>query len=160
MDLSYQEVAAILKILRESQCSEFELTQGDLHMVFRRAVGGTSHSKKTVARDDPVEAPSDQKQRDEGYEPPSDAPDHWVAVTAPMVGRFFRKPAPDRPPFVQDGDEVKKGDAVGIIEVMKLMNTIVAEHSGIVRHIIEDDQLVQYGQRLLYLEPVAQEGVS
>ena len=70
-----------------------------------------------------------------------------------MVGTFYRSPSPDRPPFVQVGQRIEKGQTICIIEAMKLMNEISSPASGIVRAIIaENGQPVGFGDRLMILE--------
>jgi acetyl-CoA carboxylase biotin carboxyl carrier protein len=84
--------------------------------------------------------------------PPSPPPaeKNWVEVKSPMVGTFYRAPAPDEPPFVQVGDRVRLGQTVCIIEAMKLMNEIEAELSGEVMEVLaENGQPVEYGQTLM-----------
>jgi acetyl-CoA carboxylase biotin carboxyl carrier protein len=78
----------------------------------------------------------------------------WVEVTSPMVGTFYRSPAPDEPPFVDNGDRVTTGQTVCIIEAMKLMNEIEAEVSGQVMEVlVENGTPVEYGQPLLRINP-------
>ncbi|MDE2881802.1 MAG: acetyl-CoA carboxylase biotin carboxyl carrier protein [Acidobacteriota bacterium] len=75
-------------------------------------------------------------------------------VTAPMVGTFYRRPRPEAEPFVSVGDRVRKGQVLCIIEAMKLMNNIEAEHSGeIVEILPEDGSAVQFGDRLFAIRP-------
>lgn len=70
-------------------------------------------------------------------------------IVSPMVGTFYAKPAPDKPPYVQVGDKVKKGQIVCIIEAMKLMNEIESDVEGeIVECLVENEQMVEYGQPL------------
>ena len=74
-------------------------------------------------------------------------------ITAPLVGTFYTKPSPDAKPFVQVGQMVHKGDVVGIIEAMKLMNEIKAKEDGVVsRFLVEDGKLVEFQQGLIALE--------
>ncbi len=76
-----------------------------------------------------------------------------ITVESPMVGTFYRAPAPTAEPFVREGDLVSKGTVLCIIEAMKLMNEIEAEVSGRVASIVvENGQPVEYGQPLLLLE--------
>lgn len=71
-------------------------------------------------------------------------------IIAPLVGTFYRAPGPDEKPFVEVGQQVKKGDVVGIIEAMKLMNEITATEDGIVEEIVaEDGNLVEYNEVLI-----------
>lgn len=75
------------------------------------------------------------------------------AVTAPLVGTFYRAPGPGEKPFVEKGQKIKKGDVVGIIEAMKLMNEITATEDGVITAIeAEDGVMVEYGEVLMRLE--------
>lgn len=73
-------------------------------------------------------------------------------VKAPLVGTFYRAPSPDDKPFVMVGQEVKKGDVLGIIEAMKLMNEIIAPEDGVVESILaENSSMVEFHQVLMTL---------
>ena len=73
-------------------------------------------------------------------------------ITAPLVGTFYTKPSPDAKPFVQVGQMVHKGDVVGIIEAMKLMNEVTADCDGTVKEVAaENGTMVEYGQPLVIL---------
>jgi acetyl-CoA carboxylase biotin carboxyl carrier protein len=77
-----------------------------------------------------------------------------LSIEAPMVGTFYRAPSPDAPPYVREGDRVKQGQVVGIIEAMKLMNEIESRVAGrVVKVLVENAQPVEYGQPLFLLEP-------
>jgi acetyl-CoA carboxylase biotin carboxyl carrier protein len=85
-------------------------------------------------------------------EGPGDA--NLLAIEAPMVGTFYRAPSPEAQPFVRDGERVKKGQVVCIIEAMKLMNEIESKVAGrVVKVLAENAQPVEYGQPLFLLEP-------
>ncbi|MBI5711750.1 MAG: acetyl-CoA carboxylase biotin carboxyl carrier protein, partial [Candidatus Eisenbacteria bacterium] len=76
------------------------------------------------------------------------------AITSPMVGTFYRSPAPDADPFVENGDSVDIGQTVCIIEAMKLMNEIESEFKGrVVQILVENAQPVEFGQKLFLVEP-------
>lgn len=71
-------------------------------------------------------------------------------VTCPLVGTFYSSPAPDAEDFVKVGDTVKKGQVIGIVEAMKLMNEIECEYDGVVEAIlVKNEEVVEYGQPLL-----------
>jgi len=92
----------------------------------------------------PVEAPKEVAAEEEEY----------VTVRSPMVGTFYRAPAPDTPPFVEVGDPVKENTVLCIVEAMKLMNEIKAETRGTVAKIlIENAQPVEYNQPLFLITP-------
>jgi acetyl-CoA carboxylase biotin carboxyl carrier protein len=80
--------------------------------------------------------------------------DDLVDVTSPMVGTFYRAPAPDAPPYVEEGGKVSLGDTLCIIEAMKLMNELESEVKGtIVEICVENAQPVEYGQVLFRVRP-------
>jgi oxaloacetate decarboxylase alpha subunit len=96
----------------------------------------------------------------EGASPPPPAPaplakaDHHAVITSPMVGTFYRAPAPDADPYVEVGDMVEVGQTVCIVEAMKLMNEIESEVRGrIVQILPENAQPVEFGQKLFLVEP-------
>lgn len=83
------------------------------------------------------------------------ASDRLKAITSPMVGTFYRSPAPDADPYVEVGDIVEVGQTVCIIEAMKLMNEIEGEWKGrVVQILVENSQPVEFGQKLFLVEPV------
>jgi len=85
----------------------------------------------------------------------AESTDHLVAVEAPMVGTFYRAPKPDAPPFVAEGDAVKEGQVLCIVEAMKLMNEIEAKTPGrIVKVLVENGQPVEFGQSLFLMDPL------
>jgi len=78
-----------------------------------------------------------------------------ITVEAPMVGTFYRASSPDAPPFVNEGDTIKEGQTLCVIEAMKLMNEIDAKLGGrIVKVLVDNAQPVQFGQPLFLLEPL------
>ena len=90
--------------------------------------------------------------------PPADAPDapasNLIDVTSPMVGTFYRAPAPDAPSYVDVGSKVTPGDTLCIIEAMKLMNELECEVSGTIAEIcVENAQPVEFGQVLFRVDP-------
>ncbi len=85
---------------------------------------------------------------------PSPMERRWLEIVSPMVGTFYRAPAPDEPPFVDVGDRVRAGQTVCIIEAMKLMNELEAEVAGeIVEILVQNGEPVEYGQVLMRVNP-------
>ncbi|MBI3996493.1 MAG: acetyl-CoA carboxylase biotin carboxyl carrier protein [Candidatus Omnitrophica bacterium] len=79
---------------------------------------------------------------------------HRIVIKSPMVGTFYRAPAPDAPPFVEMGQDLEVGQVVCIIEAMKLMNEIKAEVSGRIAEVLVDNgSPVEFGQPLFVVEP-------
>jgi len=89
--------------------------------------------------------------------PASDEVDEskYITIKAPIIGTFYRKPSPDKPPYVEVGDSINEGDVVCIIEAMKLFNEIESEVSGkIVKVLVEDGTPVEFDQPLFLVEPI------
>ena len=81
------------------------------------------------------------------------ADDDLVEVSSPMVGTFYRAPAPDAPPYVEVGDRVKTGQTLCILEAMKLMNELESEVAGVIREVsVQNAEPVEYGQVLFRIE--------
>ncbi len=86
--------------------------------------------------------------------PETKSTDNLLTIKSPMIGTFYRKAAPGKPNFVEEGDEVRSGTPVCIIEAMKLFNEIESEISGrIVKVLVEDSMPVEYDQPLFLVEP-------
>jgi acetyl-CoA carboxylase biotin carboxyl carrier protein len=84
----------------------------------------------------------------------TDEASKYVTIKSPMIGTFYRKPAPDKPLFVEVGDEVTPGKVVCVIEAMKLFNEIESEIKGkIVKILVEDQSPVEYDQPLFLVDP-------
>ncbi|MDX1389632.1 MAG: acetyl-CoA carboxylase biotin carboxyl carrier protein [Acidobacteriota bacterium] len=91
-----------------------------------------------------------------GAAPEVGTPSNLHEVTSPMVGTFYRSPAPDAPSYVEVGDEIGKGQTLCILEAMKLMNELESEVAGTIREIcVENAEPVEYGQLLFRIEPSA-----
>ena len=74
-------------------------------------------------------------------------------VKSPLVGTFYNAPSPEAETFVKPGDTVKKGQVLGIVEAMKLMNEIESEFDGVVKQVlVENEQVVEYGQPLFVIQ--------
>jgi acetyl-CoA carboxylase biotin carboxyl carrier protein len=144
----------ILYILENSDVNEIDVTFfGIRYRVVKEAPGveeglpeATVTPKQTTDRSDiPEMSETATKEPDS---PPG------VEVLSPMPGTFYRAPSPDDPPFVKEGDSVKKGDPLCIIEAMKIMNEIEAEDNGVIQKIfIESGQAVEFNQPLFIIEP-------
>jgi acetyl-CoA carboxylase biotin carboxyl carrier protein len=159
--LSFDEIAETLKIIDSSSCDEVIVDTGDIKLVVRRNSGGATPGAEQVdalpiaSRIAPAlaETPTASPSANPAATAVAKAP-HQVEVAAPMVGTFYRAPAPDAPPFVEIGSAVRKGQSLCLIEVMKLFTTIASEHDGrIVAIGAENGELVEYGRTLFVIEP-------
>ena len=101
----------------------------------------------------PVQTPAEKKSADQKKEAAANEA-QYITIKSPMIGTFYRSSSPDKPVFVNVGDEIKKGQALCIIEAMKLFNEIESEFSGkIVKVLVEDSTPVEYDQPLFLVEP-------
>jgi acetyl-CoA carboxylase biotin carboxyl carrier protein len=92
---------------------------------------------------------STEQQKEKEKEQAAEEENNLFTVTSPIIGTFYRSPAPGKSPYVNKGDKTKKGDILCVIEAMKVMNKIESEVSGeIVEEIAEDGQTVEYGSEL------------
>jgi acetyl-CoA carboxylase biotin carboxyl carrier protein len=100
----------------------------------------------------PAPAPAPQAQVPASETQPAPAA-NLVEICSPMIGTFYRRPSPDKPPFVNVGDEVKQGQVICVIEAMKLFNEIEAEFNcKIVKVLVDDASPVEYNQPLFLVE--------
>ena len=91
-----------------------------------------------------------------GGEAPAAQASNLVEVKSPMVGTFYRSPAPEAPSYVEVGSRVARGQTLCILEAMKLMNELESDVAGVVREIcVENGEPVEYGQVLFRIEPAA-----
>jgi acetyl-CoA carboxylase biotin carboxyl carrier protein len=150
-------------IKRSSTFSELRIRSGDLEIEVRRGPRGTA--PEATERPAPIAAPPVPDPSAPPPPPPSVptlAPvgsatppsKAGTVVTAPMVGTIYRAPEPGANPFVEVGQRVAKSDQLCIIEVMKLMNAVLADHAGTVAEIlVEDAEAVTFAQPLFVIAP-------
>ncbi|MFY0990346.1 acetyl-CoA carboxylase biotin carboxyl carrier protein [Halomonas sp. C05BenzN] len=152
--MDIRKVKKLIELLEESNISEIEIQEGEESVRISRHPNG----------------PSLQQPMPQGYAPaaPAPAPEAVAApaepagesapayqghaVCSPMVGTFYRSPAPGAKPFIEVGSSVKKGDTVCIIEAMKMMNQIEADRDGVIEAIlVEDGEPVEFDQPMVVI---------
>jgi acetyl-CoA carboxylase biotin carboxyl carrier protein len=151
-NLSYEDLVQIVELVRTtSQFSEFRLKVGDVEVSLKRANGAVPPAPMPQETPVPEEAPAARREnRQVSFS------EHLHLVRSPMIGTFYRAPAPGQPPFVEVGQSVEPDSILCIIEVMKLMNSIEAGVRGTVRHIaVENAAAVEAGEVLLAIEPLS-----
>ncbi|MFZ5990467.1 MAG: acetyl-CoA carboxylase biotin carboxyl carrier protein [Deinococcota bacterium] len=166
--MNAKELKAILQALMEHEVSEMSLETPDYKLNIKRGnslaqvqyVPAPVATPQITAPQPAVAVPAPQPAAVAApAATPAKAEDKkeeikGVEVKAPIVGTFYRSPAPDAEPYVKEGDSVKKGQVLCIIEAMKLMNEIESEVTGVVRKILVNDaEPVEYGQTLFIIEP-------
>lgn len=165
-NLTYKEIVDVLKLINESStCRELHLELGDLKFSVVRELNGTPavEAKANYIRPQNVEVapiPVPQVKQQETQNAPAKNGESkeidGIAIKSPMLGTFYRAPVPGEAPFVEVGSKVNADDIIGIIDVMKLMNTIKSGYRGVVKEIcVENEQMVEFGQVLMVIDPVA-----
>ncbi len=146
MDFNLEQLRELLKILNETDITELTLESGDLKLSVRKSDSPVVPAPGVVSPT-PIVAVTTV--------PETPVPDNrkLMDIVSPMVGTFYRSPAPDEPPFVELGEVVKRGQTVCIVEAMKLMNEIEAESAGRIAEIlVENAQPIEFGQVLMRIE--------
>ena len=141
------ELRQLIRLVQRTGIGELEVTSGGRTVRISAQIGPPAATVLPQVNAAPA--------RESATSTAEAATEHLVAVTSPMVGTFYRAPAPDADPYVEVGTSVEVGQTVCIIEAMKLMNEIESEVRGrIVRILVENAQPVEFGQKLFLLEPV------
>ena len=165
MSIDFNQIRELLGAIAQTDITELILKSEDFELTVRKSVGvipGAISGGANAVYTAPMPLPSPQAATPT-TPPPTSAIEtsasspidkQWVEITSPMVGTFYRSPAPDEPPFVEVDDRISKGQTVCIIEAMKLMNEIEAEVSGqIMEILVQNGQPIEYGQTLMWINP-------
>jgi acetyl-CoA carboxylase biotin carboxyl carrier protein len=151
MDL--KELKALLRLMEGNDVEELEVEEGGRRVRIRRRSAQGAVNAPGAQRPVPASLPGAKIPSTSNVAASEAA--GLVPIEAPMVGTFYRAPAPGADPYVKEGDIVQKGTVVCIIEAMKLMNEIETEVAGrIVNVMAENGQPVEFGQALFLVEPV------
>lgn len=162
--MNLSEVQDLIKFVSKSGVTEVEIEKKDFKITIKseakksknsdqpiivQAAAPVAPAPQAVPAPVPVAAPAPAPAA-----PAANDEDKYITVKSPMIGTFYRSPSPDKPVFVEVGSQIKPGDAVCIIEAMKLFNEIEAEVSGkIVKVLVDDATPVEYDQPLFLVDP-------
>lgn len=164
MDLSKESVREFARLLDEYGLTKLEIADGPRRIRLSRETPHAASMKPTSARpalraaraSRPAEsvpgreatsrsgeaALCEATKGPEGAEASADG----TVVTAPLAGIFYRRPQPGKPPYAEVGQRVRGGDVIGLVEVMKMINEVVAPSSGVIKEFLaENEQFVEYG---------------
>lgn len=170
MPLDLSELRELLTALNQTDIAELILKSEDFELTVRRGsriepADGSQLSSRERMSLSPIVTPLATADLSRGTAdtpngapsqsvPPPTSDRRLVEILSPMVGTFYRSPAPDESPFVDVGDRIRSGQTVCIIEAMKLLNEIDAEVSGeIVEILVQNSEPVEYGQPLMRVNP-------
>ena len=160
-DLS-QEVKELVRLISSTDVSELHLESGHVRITIKRGamLPAAGLAQPSMVYTPPATLPAPTANSPVsliGHDPMHGEEialaENEELIVAPMVGTFYSAPAPSEPPFVQEGDDIEPGHPVGIIEAMKMMNTIESELTGrITRVLVQNAQPVEYGQPLMVVQ--------
>jgi acetyl-CoA carboxylase biotin carboxyl carrier protein len=171
VEFDFNELRELLTVLNQTDISELTLKSDSFELTVRKEmrvgdrsfastpipIGGAESPAVIAPISIPVTPAAMVPAANGTPSPPTSAPlvnERLVSISSPMVGTFYRSPAPDEPPFVEVGDRVRSNQTVCIIEAMKLMNEIEAEIAGeIVEILVQNGESVEYGQVLMRVNP-------
>jgi len=150
-----QEIRKIVELMNEHGLTHFDLTKKDFHLKLKKGADLEDLGKLLASMPSApaAAAPAATISAPAAASAPAPAAAEGSEITSPMVGTFYRKPAPDAPNFVEIGTPVSEGQTLCIIEAMKVMNEIKAERSGTICALVaEDSNPVQYGDILFRIK--------
>lgn len=172
--MNQKEIQDLIKFVSKSGVTEVEIEEKDFKITIKSETKQSREEKTVYVQQQPMvqqmpqqQAPAPQPQQAQAPATPAEnsgggeqkaagggSDDNYITVKSPMIGTFYRSSSPDKPVFVEVGDNVKKGDTVCIIEAMKLFNEIESEVSGkIVKVLVDDATPVEYDQPLFLVDP-------
>ena len=157
--MTEEQIRRLVKIVEEANIAEIEVSKWGRKVKITKIPGGSANNavQYTIPAAAPAPAPvpaAPAPATNGASEAAAPAPaQNGEEVCSPMVGTFYRAPAPDADPYVKVGDTIQKGQVICIVEAMKLMNEVEAEFSfKVLEILVENGQPVEYNQPLLLVE--------
>jgi acetyl-CoA carboxylase biotin carboxyl carrier protein len=163
--MDYKQIQELIKLINKSNIGELSIEENDFKITIKQKKDQSTQQQPVAAPvflQPQIAAPQVQPiiQSDQTKEAPATSadtaakPDNLITIKSPMIGTFYKRPSPDKPSFVEVGEEIVPGKVLCIIEAMKLFNEIESEVSGKVVKILADDSSpVEYDQPLFLVEP-------
>ncbi|MBZ0180510.1 MAG: acetyl-CoA carboxylase biotin carboxyl carrier protein [Melioribacteraceae bacterium] len=144
----------LIRVVEKSDITDFSVQEGDLKVrISKRVDGTTGQYVQPQIFQQPAASPQIETKQDSAQTAKPDSSSNLHEIKSPIVGTFYRAPAPDADPYIQVGDEIMEGTVLCIVEAMKLMNEIESDVSGkIVKILVENATPVEYNQPLFLIE--------
>ena len=154
--MNIKEIQQLIKFVAKSGVHEVKIESKDLKISVKTGITG-----KQLIYTDPSEFSDSELEQSTVKNPVFNDQvketiqnDHLITIKAPIIGTFYRKPAPDKANFVEIGDQISEGSILCVIEAMKLFNEIESEYSGkIVKILVENASPVEYDKPLFIVDP-------
>jgi acetyl-CoA carboxylase biotin carboxyl carrier protein len=159
--MSLTEIENLIKFIAQLGLEEVSIETDQFKLSVRRSAPKTLYEvpSKALVLEKPADSaptlPSIHPDLSSTTPPSAASAEEYITIKSPMIGTFYRAPSPNKPPFVQEGETIKKGQPLCVIEAMKLFNEIEAEAAGILAKVlIEDASPVEYDQPLFLIKPL------
>lgn len=159
--MELKEIKELIKLVSEADVSEVEVEKGDFKIAIKKVEEKTTIMQAPTVQAAPVHVTIPATQAAPTVPAAPTAPvapstsSNLITIKSPMIGTFYKSSSPDKPAFVNIGDEIKPGSVLCIVEAMKLFNEIESEVSGkIVKILVENASPVEYDQPLFLVEPM------
>ena len=150
--MEVKEIIELMKAMSENGMTGFELEEGDWKLSMKREKKIVAAAQTPVVMQVPGQGSMIQTAMEQVSGENAEKKISGISekvITCPLVGTFYSSPAPDAEDYVKVGDTVKKGQVIGLVEAMKLMNEFESEYDGIVEEIlVKNEETVEYGQPL------------
>ena len=158
--MDIREIQNLIRFVAKSGATEVKLEMDDFKITIKTTTEAGAPETTTYVQHAPVNQPQAAPQAAPEAAPAApaapaaDDTSKYVTIKSPIIGTLYRKPSPDKAPFVEVGSSVSKGDVVCVIEAMKLFNEIESEVSGkIVKVLVDDSSPVEFDQPLFLVDP-------
>ncbi|MBP7512321.1 MAG: acetyl-CoA carboxylase biotin carboxyl carrier protein [Bacteroidia bacterium] len=159
--MELKEIKELIKLVSESGVSEVEVERGDFKIAIKKTDEKTmvvQHSQPMMVHSQAAHVHAPAAPAPERHEAPAapkvEAASNFITIKSPMIGTYYKSASPEKPAFVQIGDEIKPGQVLCIVEAMKLFNEIESEVSGrIVKILVDNASPIEYDQPLFLVEP-------
>lgn len=156
MSMDIKQIQDLIKFVAKSGVNEVSIEEEDFKITIKTNQAPTyvTATVPTVPQPQPMAAAPAPVEAPQPTVTKAEDTSNYVTIKSPMIGTFYRSPSPDKPVFVNVGDEITAGKVVCIVEAMKLFNEIESEVSGkIVKILVDDAQPIEYDQPLFLVEP-------
>ena len=163
--MDFKQIQELIKMINKSNIGEVSIEEGEFKITIRQKedpaaqmpaapTAGYAMPQLPQASFAPAVLPSAAAPSSMPSSASAASDSNYITIKSPMIGTFYRRPSPDKPNFIETGDEVTPGKVVCIIEAMKLFNEIESEIKGrVVKILLEDSSPVEYDQPLFLVDP-------
>lgn len=141
--MDFEEILELIEAIDKSTLTKFSFKEGDTKIKIEKNRGEAAYTQSAL-QNEVLEIKDDVEKIEL---------DNFEYIKSPLIGIFYNSPSPEEEPYISIGDKISKGQVIGIIEVMKVMNEVKCNYNGIVEDIlINNNDTVEYGQSLIKIK--------